>query len=270
MNSAGRPHFHVPCPACVPFWLSRSATGTLFVNVFTIFTIVSIAAEEPSVEHAKVVLHTCCTDDWLRPVRAWLSHSACWCLNVPLVSNLSRMSCILCALVMWSISEPPHMWVCSTSSAWASNFCRRRFTNRRAGLVSPNFTINHTSPSWKPLGRRIAASLSSFDAQPWLFSKIWLKSARTDVGIADVASSMAYTTSHSCSARFPTLTSSRASAPLYPFTNNPATTGHTLKTQKSIEATVRSHDLSSVRVGCVTTSAKSPVLHSEWVTHHCT
>ena len=46
-------------------------------------------------------------------------------------------------------------------------------------------------------------------------------------------------------ARFPTLASSRASAPLYPFTNNPATTGHTLETQESIEATVRSF-LSSV------------------------
>ena len=49
MNSAGRPHFHVPCPACILFWLSRSGTATLFVNVFTLFTIVNIAAEEPSV-----------------------------------------------------------------------------------------------------------------------------------------------------------------------------------------------------------------------------
>ena len=96
MNSAGRPHFHVPCPACVLFWLSRSGTATLFVNVFTQFTIVNIAAEEPSVEQAKLVLHTSCTNDWLRAVRACLSHSACWCLNVPLVSNLSRMSCNLC------------------------------------------------------------------------------------------------------------------------------------------------------------------------------
>ena len=31
MNSAGRPHFHVPCPVCVLFWLSRSDTATLFV-----------------------------------------------------------------------------------------------------------------------------------------------------------------------------------------------------------------------------------------------
>ena len=68
-NSAGRPHFHVPCPACVLFWLSRSGMVTLFVNVFTLFTIVNIAAEEPSVEHAKVFLHTSCTNDWLRPVR---------------------------------------------------------------------------------------------------------------------------------------------------------------------------------------------------------
>jgi len=98
MNSAGRPHFHVPCPACVLFWLSRSGMSTLFVNVCTLFTIVNIAAEEPSVEHVKVVLHTSCTDDWLQPVRACLSHSACWCLNVPLVANLSRMSCNLCAL----------------------------------------------------------------------------------------------------------------------------------------------------------------------------
>ena len=103
MNSAGRPHLNVPCPACVLFWLSRSDTATLFVNVFTLFTIVNIAAEEPSVEQAKLVLHTSCTNDWLRPVRACLSYSACWCLNVPLVSNLSRMSCNLCALVA-------HIW----------------------------------------------------------------------------------------------------------------------------------------------------------------
>jgi len=50
MNSAGRPHSHVPCPACVLFRLSRSDTATLFVNVFTLFTIVNIAAEEPSVD----------------------------------------------------------------------------------------------------------------------------------------------------------------------------------------------------------------------------
>ena len=90
----------VPCPACVLFWLSRSDTATLFVNVFTLFTIVNIAAEEPSVEQAKLVLHTSCTNDWLRAVCACLSHSACWCFNVPLVSNLLRMSCNLCALVM--------------------------------------------------------------------------------------------------------------------------------------------------------------------------
>jgi len=71
MNSAGRPHFHVPCPACVLLWLSRSGTATLFVNVFTLFTIVNIAAEETSVEYAKVVLHTSCINDW-RPVRACL------------------------------------------------------------------------------------------------------------------------------------------------------------------------------------------------------
>jgi len=265
MNSAGRPHLHVPCPACVLFWLSRSATATLFVNVLTLFTIVSIAAEEPSVEHAKVVLHTSCTDEWLRPVRACLSHSACWCLNVPLASNLSRMSCILCALVMWSMSEAPHMWECLAPSAWASNFCRRRFTNRRA-----EFHHQHTLPSLKSSGRHIAASLSSFDAQTWLFSQVWLMSARIDVGIAVVASSMAYTRTHSCYARFPTFVLFRASAPLHPFTNNHATTSRTLKTQKSIEATVRSHYLSSVSVGCVATSAKSSVLHSQWVTHHRT
>ena len=44
MNSAGRPHFHVPCPACDLFWLSRSDTGTLFVNVFTQLTIVNIVS----------------------------------------------------------------------------------------------------------------------------------------------------------------------------------------------------------------------------------
>jgi len=196
--------------------------------------------------------------------------SACWCLNVPVASNLSRMSCSLCALVVWSMPEAPQMCVYSALSASASIFCRRRFTNRRAGLVWPKFTIDHTSPSWKSSGRHIAASLSSLDAQPWLFSKIWLMSARTDGGIAVVASSMAYTRTHSCFARFPTLASSRASAPLYPYANKPARTGHTLKTQKSIEATVRSHDSNSVSVGCVATRAKSPVLHSKSVTHHRT
>jgi len=72
MNSAGRPHFHVPCSGCNLFWLSRSGTATLFVNVFTLFTIVNIAAEESSVEHAKVVSHMSCTIDWLRLVRACL------------------------------------------------------------------------------------------------------------------------------------------------------------------------------------------------------
>ena len=87
-----------------------------FLSTFSLFTIVSIAAEEPSVEHANVVLHTSCTDDWLRPVRACLSHSACWCLNVPLDSNLSRMSCILWTLDMWSMSEVPQMCVCIAPS----------------------------------------------------------------------------------------------------------------------------------------------------------
>jgi len=54
MNSAGRLHFHVTCPACVLFWWSRSGTAMLFVNVFILFTIVNIAAEDPRVEHAKV------------------------------------------------------------------------------------------------------------------------------------------------------------------------------------------------------------------------
>jgi len=77
MNSAGKPHFHVPCPSCCLFWLSRRGTATLFVNVFTLFAIINklhrpsnkgtklllkvikaiiiiIAAEEHSVEHAKV------------------------------------------------------------------------------------------------------------------------------------------------------------------------------------------------------------------------
>ena len=45
MSSAGRQHFHVPCPASVLFWLLRSATAMLFVKFFTLFTIVSIAAE---------------------------------------------------------------------------------------------------------------------------------------------------------------------------------------------------------------------------------
>jgi len=43
MNSAGRPYFHVPWPAVVLCWLSRRATATLFVNVFTLITIVRIA-----------------------------------------------------------------------------------------------------------------------------------------------------------------------------------------------------------------------------------
>jgi len=50
-------------------------------------------------------------------------------------------------------------------------------------------------------------------------------SSRRDVGIVNVASSITYTSTHSCSARFPTLVSSRASAPLYPFTNKLPTTG---------------------------------------------
>jgi hypothetical protein len=58
MNAAGRPHFHVPWPAFVLCWLSRRATATLFVNLLTLITIVSIASEERSVVHAKVVLHT--------------------------------------------------------------------------------------------------------------------------------------------------------------------------------------------------------------------
>ena len=60
MNSAGRPHFHVPCPACVLFWLSRSGTAALFVNVFTLFTIVNIAAEEPSDASMHLCQHCPC------------------------------------------------------------------------------------------------------------------------------------------------------------------------------------------------------------------
>ena len=55
MISAIRPHFHVPCPACVLFWLSRSGMATLFINVFTLFTTVNIAVVESSVGDAKVV-----------------------------------------------------------------------------------------------------------------------------------------------------------------------------------------------------------------------
>jgi len=93
----GRPHFQVHWPAFVLRWLSRRATATLLVNIFTLITIasvVSIGAEEPSSVHAKVGLHTSSTLVWLRPVRACLSHSACLCLNIPLASNLSRMSCL--------------------------------------------------------------------------------------------------------------------------------------------------------------------------------
>jgi len=60
-----------------------------------------------------------------------------------------------------------------------------------------------------------------------------------DSGIMVVSPSMAYTSIHSCFARFPTRASFRASAPLYPFTNKLAATGHTLalKPQKSNEST---------------------------------
>jgi len=87
----------------------REGARQRFLSMFSrLFTIVNIAAEEPSVEHAKVFLHTSCTNDWLRPVRSCLSLSACWCLNIPLVSNLTRMSCNHCALVM-----------CDNRSIWA-------------------------------------------------------------------------------------------------------------------------------------------------------
>jgi len=59
--------------------------------------------------------------------------------------------------------------------------------------VQPNFTINPTSPSWKSWGCLMATSLSSSDVQSCLSSKFRLIPARTDVGIAVVASSMAYT-----------------------------------------------------------------------------
>ena len=81
MNPAGTPHFHVPCPACVLFWLSRSATATLFVNVFTLFAIVSIATEEPSVEHAEVFIHTSCTDNWLRTHQPQIGANHSWSID---------------------------------------------------------------------------------------------------------------------------------------------------------------------------------------------
>jgi len=56
MILAGRPHFQVPWSAFVLRWMSRRATVTLFVNVFTLINIVSIAAEEPSVVHDNLLL----------------------------------------------------------------------------------------------------------------------------------------------------------------------------------------------------------------------
>ena len=75
---------------------------------------------------------------------------------------------------------------------------------------------------------------------------------------------------HSCFARFPTGASSRASAPLYPFTNKLATTGHTLKTRKSNEVSVCSHNLSYMSASFVEARPNTPVLHSQSVTHHQT
>ena len=93
MNSAGWPNIQVPWPSFVPWWLSRRATAMLFINVFTLIITVSIAAEEPSVVHAKVVLHKSSALVWFWLVRAYLSNAvfSSWCLNVPFASNLSRI-----------------------------------------------------------------------------------------------------------------------------------------------------------------------------------
>jgi len=132
MNSAGRPHFRVPCPACVLFWLSRSGTATLFVNVFTLFTIVNIAAEGLSVEHAKVVLHTSCIDDWLWPVRACLSHSA-WCHFRKIKAQSSNISF---ATFQWK--EKFELWALSFETAfenvtpsWIGCMMCKMFINNR-------------------------------------------------------------------------------------------------------------------------------------------
>jgi len=117
-------------------------------------------------------------------------------------------------------------------------FLQTAFDPQARGVGVAQLYHHHSSPSWKSRGRLMAASLFSPDAQAWLSSKIRLISAKTDVRIAVVASSIAYASTHSCFARFPTRAFSRASAPLYPFTNKRAATGYTLNTQKSNEATV--------------------------------
>ena len=91
INSASRPHFQLIWPAFVPSWISRRATATLCVNVFTLITTVSLTAEKPSVVHTKIFSHTSSARFWFRPVCACLSHSASWWWNVPFDSNVSRI-----------------------------------------------------------------------------------------------------------------------------------------------------------------------------------
>jgi len=61
--------------------------ATLCVIFFIYMTTVSIAAEEPSVEHARDILHTALSLFWFRPVRACLSHPSSSRRNVQFVSN---------------------------------------------------------------------------------------------------------------------------------------------------------------------------------------
>ena len=97
MNSGVWPHCQVPWPAL--FFLSfreeyRVVSRPYSVSLFPhCFTTVSIAAEEPSVEHARDVLHTSPALGWFWPVRASLSRSVSCPRNVPFVSSFSRLSC---------------------------------------------------------------------------------------------------------------------------------------------------------------------------------
>lgn len=97
ISSGVWPHCQVPWPAI--FFLlfheeyrvvSRPYSVLLFPHCFTT---ISIAAKEPSVEHARVVLHTSPALGWFWPVRACLSHSVYCSRNVPFVSSFSRRSC---------------------------------------------------------------------------------------------------------------------------------------------------------------------------------
>jgi len=117
----------------------------LFINVFTLIITVSIAAEEPSVVHAKVVLHKSSALVWFWLVRAYFSNAAfsSWCLNVPFASNLSR----ICYEVM------PRQW-CRTG-------CLRSVGTKRHNTALETRTVFTT-------GRKRLDGLLSLESQSWL------------------------------------------------------------------------------------------------------